>query len=83
MSPGKNILHSVCVCVCLYVCVYVCVCMYVCMYVALVIQHAKRMHHVLLLPVACLAVPYFSPLPHKRHDVCFDFLYNVCLKLLS
>ena len=40
----------------------------VCVYAALVIQHAKRMHHILMLPVACLAVPYFSPLPHKRHD---------------
>jgi len=29
--------------------------------VALVIQHAKRMRHIVLSSVACLAVPYF---PH-------------------
>ena len=58
MLPGKSILIIVCICVCVYVS----------MYVALVIQHAKRMHHILLLPVACLAVPYFAPLLHKRHD---------------
>jgi hypothetical protein len=34
--------------------------------VALFIQHAMRMHHIMLLPVAFLAVPYFSTLPHKR-----------------
>jgi len=28
-------------------------------FVALVIQHAKRMHHIILPPVACLAVPLF------------------------
>jgi len=45
---------------------YVCVC--VCVYVALVIQHAKRVHQILMLPVASLAVPYFSPLPLKLND---------------
>jgi hypothetical protein len=36
--------------------------------VALVIQHAKRMRHMIL--PSCPAVPYFSTLdlPHKRHD---------------
>jgi len=36
--------------------------------VALVIQHQKRMRPIILSPVACLALPYFSTLPHKRYD---------------
>ena len=60
-----------------------------CVSVALVIQHAKRMRRIILSYVACLAVPYFSRLSHKRHDfrekkvighkMCV-FSYNVCLK---
>jgi len=33
-----------------------------CVSVAVVIQHVKRMRGILLSPVACLAVPYFSTL---------------------
>jgi hypothetical protein len=36
--------------------------------VALVIQHATHMRRTLPPPVACLAIPYFSALPHKRYD---------------
>ena len=32
----------------------------------LVIQHAKRMRRILLSSVVCLALPYFSTLPHKH-----------------
>jgi hypothetical protein len=35
---------------------------------ALVIQNAMRMRRVTLSFVACLAVLYFSTLPHKWHD---------------
>jgi hypothetical protein len=37
------------------------------MSVAFVTQQAKCMRHIIL-SVACLAVPYFSALPHKWHD---------------
>jgi hypothetical protein len=57
--------------------------------VALVIQYADCTSSA---PVACQAQPYFSTLPHKPHDfqkeiiehtMCFDFLYNFCLKHFS
>jgi hypothetical protein len=38
-----------------------------CVSVALVIQHAKRMRHIIS-SVACTAVQYFSTLSHRRHD---------------
>ena len=55
-----------------------------CLFVALVTQHAKRMSHIILSPMACLAPPYLSTLSHKRldfrgggegieHSVSFDF----------
>jgi hypothetical protein len=53
--------------------------------VTLVIQHAKRMGHSVLLRVACLAPPYFPTLPHElhgfredvtEHNLCFHFRYK-------
>ena len=38
------------------------------MFIVLVIQHAKRMRHIILSSVAYLAIPNFSALSHKRHD---------------
>src|SRR5215469_11726367 len=37
-------------------------------FVALVTQHAKRMCRIEYSSVTCPAVPYFSTLPHKRHE---------------
>jgi len=54
-----------------------------------VIQQAMRMRRIMFSSVTHLAVLYFSTLSHKKQDfrnklltcnVCFDFLYNVCLK---
>jgi hypothetical protein len=41
---------------------------YECVSVAIAMQHTKRLDRILLLPVACPALPYFSTLSHKRHD---------------
>ena len=41
----------------------------VCVTVALVIQHAIRMHRIILLSVASLALTYTFTLPHKRCDL--------------
>ena len=39
-----------------------------CLSVALCIQLAMRVRRITILSVACLALPYFSTIHHKRHD---------------
>ena len=69
---------------------------YVYVFVVLVIQHANHFYMLYCLsPLAHQALSYFSTLSHKRHDflkkkrgyvtcnVCFNFLYNFCLKHFS
>jgi len=50
-----------------------------CVFVALVIHHAKRMLRIILSFVACLALPCFSTLSHKRHDFLQKWLNIKCV----
>ena len=62
-----------------------------CVSVALIIQHVKLMRLLILKPVVCLPLPYFSTLSHKRHDcrerrhgiqnASFHCLYNFPLNV--
>jgi hypothetical protein len=63
-----------------------------CVSVAFVIQPAMRLRRIILSSAACLAVPHFFILSHKRqdfpekvieHKMCLHFLYNFCLKHFS
>jgi len=77
-----------CVCVCGVWCVCVCgvcgVCVCVCVCIlAFLFRHAKRMRHIILSPVAYLAVPSFSTFSHKRHDFRKSIEHKSCVFILS
>jgi hypothetical protein len=50
-------------------------------FVALVIQHTKRIHHIVI--VVCPAQQYFSTLSHKWHDFLKKKLLNTKYVLIS
>jgi hypothetical protein len=52
-------------------------------FVATVIQNAKYMHCIMS-PVACLSIPYFSTLFHKRNDFLKKVVeHKMCVLILS
>ena len=51
------------------------------MSVDLVIQHAKHMHHIILLPVAWSSLPYFFTLLHKWHETVTQ--HETCVLIFS
>jgi len=52
--------------------------------IALIIHRAMSIRRIILLPVARLAIPYFSTLFHKRHDFRKSFVERkMCGSILS
>ena len=52
--------------------------------VALDFQHAKRMRCIILSHMACLVLPYFSTLSHKRHDFRKKFIeHKMCVFIFT
>ena len=55
-----------------------------CVSVAVVTQYAKGMRRNIRSFVACLTVPYFSTLSHKRHDFLENgFGHKICVLVVS
>jgi hypothetical protein len=76
------VLH-ICVCVCAHARAGACVfprawaCACACVHVALLIQHGRRMRHIVTSFVAPLARPYFSTKSHKRCDFRKKTVLNI------
>jgi hypothetical protein len=61
--------------------------LWVCVCVALVVQHAVRMRHIVICYLSLYSVFHinswtarFFKKSYRKQNVCFDFLYNFCLK---
>jgi hypothetical protein len=54
-----------------------------CVSVASVIQHAKCMRRIILPSVACMEIPYFATLSHKRQHFRKKLLNMKCVLILS
>jgi len=54
-----------------------------CAFLALVILHVKRISHIILPSVACLAIPQFFTLSHKQHHFWKKLLNVRCVFIFS
>jgi hypothetical protein len=67
-----------------YIFLCVCVCVRACACIALLTQHAKDMHSIILTHVASLASPYFATLSHKWHHFRKSLIeHNMCVLRFS